>query len=449
MDKPTIILATSNGIGMGHLARATAIAGELKNVARPILVSVAGGIAEIPAATGIPCEYIPGKTRRWMPAHRWDRYFRDRLIAIADETGASVISFDGVVPYPGFIATKLKRPDLTIVWVRRGLWQKNLLRFALPFQSRLVDLIIEPGDIARAYDHGPTANRNDATLTSPVSLYSKARALSREDARKVLELDASRPAVLVQLGTGDSDMNEKMRAALSGLIGWNGLQVVLTKNPVDAQGKSLVPDGLEIKVQRYFPLADVLAAFDGAIAATGYNSVHELLPAQIPTVLISNIRGTDDQDARAKWCHDHGYALRADYANLADITATVAKLTDSAVRQRLHSKCEELSNTKGGHEIAQILVALATSTQKSSSKRVSRFLATQLIHKVTYLYRLIRPYKKSAAVDGGQTLFSQEIDADYLRSHIKGDQRFEHIIVDASQNYISRRHEIASKAYGK
>ncbi len=449
MDKPTIILATSNGIGMGHLARATAIAGELKDVARPILVSVAGGIAEIPAATGIPCEYIPGKTRRWMPAHRWDRYFRDRLIAIADETGASVISFDGVVPYPGFIATKLKRPDLTIVWVRRGLWQKNLLRFALPFQSRLVDLIIEPGDIARAYDHGPTANRNDATLTSPVSLYSKARALSREDARKVLGLDISRPAVLVQLGTGDSDMNEKMRAALSGLIGWNGLQVVLTKNPVDAQGKSLVPDGLDIKVKRYFPLADVLAAFDGAIAATGYNSVHELLPAQIPTVLISNIRGTDDQDARAKWCHDHGYALRADHANLADITATVAQLSDSALRQRLQSKCVELSNTKGGSEIAQILVALTTSTQKSSSKRVSRFLATQLIHKVTYLYRLIRPYKKSVAVDGGQTLFSQEIDADYLRSHIKGSQRFEHIIVDASQNYISRRHEIAIKAYGK
>jgi UDP-N-acetylglucosamine:LPS N-acetylglucosamine transferase len=115
VDKPTIILATSNGIGMGHLARATAVAEELKDVARPILVSVAGGIAEIPSTTGLLCEYIPGKTRRWMPAHRWDRYFRDRLIAIADETGASVISFDGVVPYPGFIATKLKRPDLTIV----------------------------------------------------------------------------------------------------------------------------------------------------------------------------------------------------------------------------------------------------------------------------------------------------------------------------------------------
>jgi len=433
---------------MGHLARATAVAEELKGVARPILVSVASGIAEIPSTTGIPCEYIPGKTRRWMPAHRWDRYFRDRLIAIVDETGASVISFDGVVPYPGFIATKLKRPDLTIVWVRRGLWQKNLLRFALPFQSRLVDLIIEPGDIARSYDHGPTSHRKDATLTSPVSLYSKARALSRVDARKVLGLDADRPAVLVQLGTGDSDMNEKMRAALTGLVGWQGLQVVLTKDPVDAQGMSLVPDGLEVKVQRYFPLADVLAAFDGAIAATGYNTVHELLPAQIPTVLISNIRGTDDQDARAKWCHDHGYALRADHANLVDITATVVKLSDAALRQSLQNKCSELSNTEGGSEIAQILFALATSSTKKPSKKVSRLIATQVIHKVTYVYRLIRPYKKSATVDGGRTLYSQEIAAEYLRTHIKGSQRFEHMIVEGSQSYIARRHEIASKAYG-
>jgi hypothetical protein len=190
-----------------------------------------------------------------------------------------------------------------------------------------------------------------------------------------------------------------------------------------------------------------LAAFDGAIAATGYNSVHELLPAQIPTVLISNIRGTDDQDARAKWCHDHGYALRADHADLVDITTTVARLSDAALRQSLQNKCAELSNTEGGSEIAQILLALATSSRKKPSKRVSRLIATQVIHKVTYVYRLIRPYKKSATVDGGRTLYSQEVAADYLRTHIKGSQRFEHMIVEGSQSYIARRHEIASKAY--
>jgi UDP-N-acetylglucosamine:LPS N-acetylglucosamine transferase len=432
---------------MGHLARATAVAEELKNTAQPIIVSVAGGIAEVPAIIGIPCEYIPGKARRWMPAHRWDRYFRDRLIAIADETGARVISFDGVVPYPGFIATKLKRPDLSIVWVRRGLWQKNILRFALPFQSRLVDAIIEPGDIARAYDNGPTSKRKDAIVTSPVSLYSKVRTHSRDDARKILGLDSNRPAVLVQLGTGDTDMNEKMHAALSGLLAWPGLQVVLTKNPEDAQGRSLVPAGLETKIQRYFPLADVLAAFDGAIAAAGYNSVHELLPAQIPTVLISNIRGTDDQDARAKWCHDHGYALRADHANLSDITATVKKLSDDSVRNTLRSKCAELSDTNGGKQIAEILLNLANSATKKPSKRITRFVATQAIHKATYLFRLIRPYKKIAILEDKSILFSQEISPEYLRTHIKGNQRFEHLIDGASKNYVSARHQIASKAY--
>jgi|688.fasta_scaffold11609_10 UDP-N-acetylglucosamine:LPS N-acetylglucosamine transferase len=432
---------------MGHLARATAVAEELKNTAQPIIVSVAGGIAEVPAIIGIPCEYIPGKARRWMPAHRWDRYFRDRLIAIADETGARVISFDGVVPYPGFIATKLKRPDLSIVWVRRGLWQKNILRFALPFQSRLVDAIIEPGDIARAYDNGPTSKRKDAIVTSPVSLYSKVRTHSRDEARKILGLDSNRPAVLVQLGTGDTDMNEKMHAALSGLLAWPGLQVVLTKNPEDAQGRSLVPVGLETKIQRYFPLADVLAAFDGAIAAAGYNSVHELLPAQIPTVLISNIRGTDDQDARAKWCHDHGYALRADHANLSDITATVKKLSDDSVRNNLRSKCAELSDTNGGKQIAEILINLANSATKKPSKRITRFVATQAIHKATYLFRLIRPYKKIATLEDKSVLFTQEISAEYLRTHIKGNQRFEHLIDGASKNYVSARHQIASKAY--
>ena len=52
MSKPTIILATSNGVGMGHLARASAVALALKDVANPIIVSMAGGIAEIPSFMG-------------------------------------------------------------------------------------------------------------------------------------------------------------------------------------------------------------------------------------------------------------------------------------------------------------------------------------------------------------------------------------------------------------
>ena len=446
---------------MGHLARASAIALALKPVANPIIVSMAGGIAEISEYMGIRTEYIPGRDRDWMTRDLWDQYLRDRLVALVEETDAKLISFDGVVPYPGVIAAKVKAPHISLVWVRRGLWQKKPQRFVLGLQSAMMDYIVEPGDIARSYDHGPTSKRKDAELTSPVSLFQKDTALSREESRKILGLDPNRPAVLVQLGTGDSDVNEKMTAALAGLIGWKDLQVVLTKKPIDKDGNSLAPDGLDLKVIRYFPLAQVLHAFDAGVCATGYNGVHELLPAQIPTVFVSNIRGTDDQEARAQWCHDFGFALRADQADLADITATVKKLQDLQVRKSLTAKCAELAEVSGSTEIAQIFLKLIAdqSAIKPGSltyrrlmlqdhiNRGMRHIAYIGLRRIALIYRKFRPHPDAAKMATVAPIFSQVTATAELRDLIKGDVRFEHMIAGASDAYKKRRQEIAHTAY--
>ena len=463
MEKPTIILATSNGVGMGHLVRATAIATALREYANPIIVSMAGGIAEIPDHLGIRCEYIPGRDRMWMSRENWDVYLRDRLLALVDETNAQVLSFDGVVPYPGVIAAKFSHPKLSLVWVRRGLWQKKPQRFVLGLQSKMMDLIIEPGDFARAYDFGPTAERKDARLTSAVSLFQRERALSRDDARRVLGLDLDKPAVLVQLGTGDSDVNEKMTAALSGLLGWKDLQVILTKQPLDKDGKSLAPEGLDIRVVRYFPLAKVLRAFDAGVCATGYNGVHELLPAQVATVFVSNIRGTDDQEARAKWCHDFGYALRADQADLADITSKVRELQNAEVRARLSAKCAELPDTTGGAEIAKILYDLATAKEPIRPSRITyirltiqehinrglRHVAYLGLRRVALVYRFLHPHIVVQVTRQEPPVWGDQNTAKELHPLIKGDQRFEHLITGASDRYKQRRAEIAEAAYGE
>ena len=463
MEKPTIILATSNGVGMGHLARASAIALALKEYANPIIVSMAGGIAEIPEYMGIRCEYIPGRDRMWMSREKWDEYLRDRLLALVDETGARVMSFDGVVPYPGVIAAKVSHPKLALVWVRRGLWQKKPQRFVLGLQSQMMDYIVEPGDFARAYDFGPTAERKDARLTSSVSLFQKETALSRDEARNVLGLDLNRPAVLVQLGTGDSDVNEKMTAALSGLLGWKDLQVILTKQPLDKDGKSLAPSGLDIRVVRHFPLARVLHAFDASVCATGYNGVHELLPAQVPTVFVSNIRGTDDQEARAQWCHDMGFALRANQADLGDITATVKKLQDAEVRARLSKKCAELPDPSGGAEIAKILYELAVREEpirpswlrynqlriQEHINRGMRHVAYMGLRRLALVYRFINPHIVVQVTRQEPPIWGSQNTAQELHPLIKGEQRFEHLITGASDAYIKRRKEIAEAAYGE
>ena len=461
-SKPTIILATSNGVGMGHLARASAVALALKPVANPIIVSMAGGIAEIPSFMGIRCEYIPGRDRLWMSREKWDSYLRDRLLALVEETDAKVLSFDGVVPYPGVIAARNANPKLKLVWVRRGLWQKKPQRFILGLQAKMMDAIVEPGDIARAYDFGPTSKRKDSVLTSPVSLFRKEDALSREDARKALGLDLNRPVALVQLGTGDSDVNHKMTAALEGLLGWKDLQVILTKAPIDKDGNSLAPEGLDIKVARYFPLAKVLHAFDAGICATGYNGVHELLPAQVPTVFVSNIRGTDDQEARARWCNDFGYALRADQADLADITKTVKQLQDPEVRARLSAKCAELPNTTGGQEIADILFELATAQAPARAKsftfyrlmaqdhinRGLRHVANLGLRRVALVYRFLNPHIVVQVTKQEPPVFGDSIVPAELHTLIKASTRFEHLITGASPAYRAKREEIATMAYG-
>jgi hypothetical protein len=447
---------------MGHLARASAIALELKDIANPIIVSMAGGVAEVPNFVGVRCEYIPGRDRGWMPRKLWDAYLRDRLLALIEETDAQVLSFDGVVPYPGVIAAKLKKSDLALVWVRRGLWQRKPQGLALGLQSMMMDAIIEPGDFARVYDYGPTKNRKDAVVTSAVSLYQEATALDRDEARKALGIDLDRPAVLVQLGTGDSDVNEKMTAALKGLIGWKDLQVVLTKKPIDANGNSLVPDGLEIKQVRYFPLAKVLHAFDAAICATGYNGVHELLPALVPTVFVSNIRGTDDQEARAQWCHDLGYALRADQADLINITETVKLLQDPEERARLHRMCKKLPEANGAKEAAQILYEMATIKHGAQPAMIARLrlrardfslisfrqLANAIYRQLALVYRKFNPHIVVQIVKTDAPYFGDETDSQTMRRLINGEVRYEHLIVGASENYRRRRDEIASAAYG-
>jgi hypothetical protein len=254
-----------------------------------------------------------------------------------------------------------------------------------------------------------------------------------------------------------------MTAALSGLLGWKDLQVILTKQPLDKDGKSLAPEGLDIRVARYFPLAKLLRAFDAGVCATGYNGVHEQLPAQIPTVFVSNIRGTDDQEARAKWCHDFGYALRANQEDLLDITAKVRELQNPDTRARLSAKCAELPDPTGGAEIAKILYQLATAQEPARPSRLTylrltvqehinrglRHVAYLGLRRVGLIYRALHPHIVVQKTRQEPPVWGDQSTAKELHPLIKGEQRFEHLITGASEKYKSRRAEIAEAAYGE
>ena len=464
MTKPTIILATSNGIGMGHLTRASAVASELKDFANPIIISMASGVVEVPKIAYVNFEYVPGRDRKWMGRFEWDKYLRDRIVALIDETDAKIVSFDGVVPYPGIIGIKSIRPKVKLVWVRRGFWQKTSQRHLLNLQSKMMDLIITPGDFGQSYDKGPTAGRSDSTVVKPISIYNRQTSLDKVAARNLLGLDQTRPVVLVQLGIGEADLNAKMTAALKGLITWPDLQVVLTKEPVTSTGENLAPAGLDMKVIRHFPLANVLNAFDAVICAAGYNSVHEELAANIPTLFIPNTRGTDNQAERARWAADNKVALTVDQSNLDQITIMVSKLSDSKLRQELAKNCANLPQVTGATEVANIFRGLINKPDNDNNEISKTLFKLKLqdifgrgwrgtvysgLQLLTIIYRMIKPHKEVKVTNASEIKTFEGNESEQLGKLIKSGNPFEHLLSGASAAYKDRRIEIASKAYLK
>ena len=466
MTKPSVIMVTSNGVGAGHLMRASAIARELQPHARPIIFSMAYSVVEVAQSLNLECEYVPSRDKGLMARKKWDNYLRDRLVALIDETGASVVTFDGVVPYPGIVAAKFQRPHINLVWIRRGMWQRKPQGVLLGLQSKLMDYVIEPADVASDADKGPTKGRKEALVVEPVTMYRKEDALDRSDARKLLGLDPQKPAVLVQMGVGDSDLDARVSAVFRGLSSWKDVQIVMARKPTSKDGLSLVPIGMSVKIVRHFPLADVLSAFDAAVCAAGYNTVHEIIPAGLPTLLIANNRGTDDQRSRARYCAEYGLALYADTESLEDIEHQSAKLSFATLRSNLTTQCDSIATFGGAQKIATLLVAL---TDEMYTTLVNKRLYYQQLIAVAaylrsprfYLKRLINSMLRALAIGfrtlfphptteaAGEVIFSDSTNDKLLDRYIRKSERFEHLLSGSSQNYVKVRKEIAIQAYGE
>ena len=377
-----VVLVTSNGVGMGHLTRQLTLALSAPDTLDPILLSLSGALptvrtavaaGRLPELHGVRTEYCPSRRSGWLPkggparrlrevhpAFGWEPYFRDRIRALVAETGARVLLFDGVVPYAGLRDARKALPDTAFVWMRRGMWRAGVGAEWLE-HSDLFDLVIEPGDFATAGDQGLTAARRDATRVAPISIADAITLHDRTEARLSLGLDPDRPALLLTPGTGAlEDVASPVRAAMSVLRrhapDW---QIAVTSPALAKHGVGADDEDVVLLTDTY-PLARSLAAFDGAVSAAGYNSVHELLGAAIPTVLVpGQALGTDDQPGRAATLAAAGACLSVQPGDPQAMADAVARLLDPQTSAELRLHCATLPAQTGGAEAAGLVVDLA------------------------------------------------------------------------------------------
>jgi hypothetical protein len=350
-DRPVVLLLTSNGWGMGHLSRQLALAMALGDRAEPVFMSLSGAV-HLAAGQGFRAEYVPSPSRGWLQAAPWNEYLNRRILALARETKARAIVFDGVHPYRGLVAARRELPGVAFVWSRRGMWTVGRGEDALK-TADWFDLIVEPGDLGAAADPGLTVGRTDAVRVPPVSLLDVVPPLGRKEARAVLGLDPNAPTALVALSAGTGDPAALLGRALAVIESRPGWHVAVITNPLKPNPAISADDPRVKPLVNVYPLVRYLAAFDAAIASAGYNAAHELPLAGIPTLLVANIASAwDDQVSRARGIEERGLAISARDDRPSEVEARTAELMDEACRARLKSALAAMGPTERGGAVA-------------------------------------------------------------------------------------------------
>lgn len=352
---PRIALVTSNGWGLGHLSREIAIALAIGDRAEVTMFTFSRGL---PLATpfGLRGEFCPGQSSPWIPARRWDRYVEGRFEIFLNEVEPDVVLFDGVAPYVGVINALRRHGSISAGWLRRGMWLKGSNDSQLE-KAGAFDFVVEPGDIAAEADMGPTAAL-DSIKVPPVSLLEVIPTLSKDEAARALGLDPHTPTLLIALGAGDAvDARE---AAIRQALQHRDWQVALVRSPLTKAEPDDSKATTATEIAGVYPLSRYLSAFDAAVSAAGYNSVHELIPARVPTLFVpKSASKTDNQIARATHLSHRGLALTVRDGRVEEVRSQVENLLGEA-RVGLVARLAEVQDEAlmgGAGEVATILTS--------------------------------------------------------------------------------------------
>jgi hypothetical protein len=353
----TALFFTSNGVGLGHVTRALAIAKRCPPELEPVFVTLSQGASLIEEA-GFSVEYLPFHAYLGADTNRWNHYLAGELGEAIRYHDPRVILFDGNTPYSGLVRALQAAERAWSVWVRRGFWRPGSGAAALERETAF-DAVLEPEDLAGIVDHGPTTGHVGRTLRlPPIRLLEPDEILPRAAARRELGLPQDGPCFLVQLGAGNNfDFGRVQERIVARLCAVPAATVALLASPI---GHRPVPEQGEPRVLRVFPSSRYLLAFDAVVSAVGYNSFHELMLAGVPSLLVPNEHPMmDDQAARADHAQRMGWALALRVADVYGLDEQLDRLLDPDEQAVMRRAMARLPQRNGAVDAARILADMA------------------------------------------------------------------------------------------
>lgn len=358
-QRPVLFVA-SNGVGVGHVGRLLAVARRME--ARvPVLFATQAQAVPAIERLGYLAEYMPSASYVGGDFAQWDAWFRHDLETLVDTYDPALVVYDGNNPSHGLMQAVATRRDCSLAWIRRGLW--GPLNSPFIDNSRWFDLIIEPGELEGQADEGITAQRRyESVPVPPIRLLDEAELLPRAEAARRLGLDPARPTVLIQLGAGyNRDVVTLVDRLITQLQQHAGLQVCVAEW---LNGTQPLNYWQGVSYLRGYPLSQYFRAFDFSISAAGYNTFHEVVNFDLPTIFIPNRHpAMDDQAGRSTHAQLLHAAFELDEGDLSDLPDLVALLLDSKAREFLIQHSKALHRPNGAADAARLLSELHMAAQ--------------------------------------------------------------------------------------
>ena len=321
-----VLFYTVNGLGLGHLTRCLAIARQLRKQDDSLvpLFFTASESSDLLYQEGFAYYKVPSKT-----IARESKLLKRNLAISYTEILTSLINTYrpvGLVvdTFPlGSMNDLLSVLALPLKWKKFFIHreQMNMNKEKIATQN-FYDYIIAPHSKGRATIPVPTDKKEDLFWSNEILIREKSELQSREEIRKNLGVNNDENLLLINLGGGGDPTTIKNYAQIfdfilhsTSLLRQKKIRLIVPKPPLHSEktAEKLTDIFSKLPVSTisfsHFPLMELMPALDAAISATGYNTFHELLACEVPTIFIPKSRGYDDQYSRAKRAADAKAAL--------------------------------------------------------------------------------------------------------------------------------------------
>ncbi|HJM45110.1 MAG TPA: glycosyltransferase [Candidatus Poseidoniaceae archaeon] len=360
VDKKSIVVFPTNGVGFGHFTRILAIAKRIKKRDQDIEIiffTTMPTLHILKEQGKFVAYHIPGRKKfKNMDARTWNTLTEEFMENIFAIHRPNYFIFDGAFPYRGMLNSISNHSEIKKFWLRRGTLKKGITNSPIDSINKF-DYVIRPKDSVELDLSSEEEYNPDLITCNPILLLDKDEMMGRKDACARLGVPENATIVYVQLGAGNiNDIDSEIGMTLDVLKGYEDVYVVLGESMI---GDRLKVSGERIRIIRDYPNSRFFEAFDFAIMAAGYNSFHEAVQFSLPTIFYPNMNtGQDDQLARAVVAENVGAMVVLRKRTKNKIAAAIERLYDNDVRKRMKKKAALLHMENGADQIAKHLIEM-------------------------------------------------------------------------------------------